>query len=95
MADIIKNTKEMAHELFLRDRKSVRLTGVTEVDSFDDTSVVLKTVCGELTVDGVGLRISSLDTTNGTLEITGNVEGLSYYDRGKDTKRGLFGRVIG
>ena len=94
MADIIKNTGA-AHELFMKDRKCITLTGVCEVVSFDDLSVTLKTVCGELTVEGEGLRISSLDTVNGTLKIDGNVQSLSYFDKKREGSKGVFGRIFG
>ena len=93
MADIIKPS--VAHELVMKDRKSLRLTGVSEVLSFDDLSVTLKTVCGELTVDGEGLRISSLDTVNGILIIDGNVSSLSYFDKKREGTKGVFGRIFG
>ena len=58
MAETIKNT-QLPHELIMKDRKRISVTGVTEVVSFDELSVVLKTACGELTVDGEGLHISA------------------------------------
>ncbi len=91
----MSDTINKPHELLLHDRKTVSLTGVTEVKSFDDSEVTLDTVCGELTVDGEGLRISSLDTTHGTLDINGNIQGFSYYDKKKDGKRTIFGKVRG
>ena len=92
MADTPKST---SHEFFMKDRKNVRLTGVTEVLSFDDTSVSLMTVCGELSVDGEGLRISSLDTVGGILMIDGNVHSLTYFDKKREGSKGVFGRIFG
>ena len=94
MADIIKNVGT-AHSVSMSDRKKLELTGVTEVVSFDDLSVVLKTVCGELAVDGEGLRISTLDTAHGTLDINGNIQALSYFDKKKDGKKGVIGKIFG
>ncbi len=94
MGDTIKSTAT-SHEVFMRDRKKITLTGVNEVVSFDDLSVVLKTVCGELTVEGEGIRISSLDTAHGTLEIDGNIQSLSYFDKKREGSKGVFGRIFG
>ena len=93
MSDIIKNAGS-GHDLVMHDRKGLSVTGVTEVVSFDDLSVVLKTVCGELTVDGEGLRISSLDTAHGTLEIDGSIQALSYFDKKHEGSKGFFGRIF-
>ena len=94
MSDTIKAVPQ-AHELLMKERKKISLTGVTEVLSFDDTAVVLKTVCGELTVEGGGLRISSLDTAHGTLEINGNIQAFSYFDKNKEGRKGIIGRMFG
>ena len=93
MADIIKGTGT-SHDLTMRDRKRISVTGVTEVVSFDELSVVLKTVCGELTVDGEGLHISAIDTTHGTLEIEGSVKALSYFDKKRDSGKSVLGRIF-
>ena len=92
MADIIKDT---AHQLLMKERKALTVTGVSEVMSFDDLSVTLKTVCGELTVEGEGLHISSLDTVNGILEVNGNIQALSYFDKKHEGSKGVFGRIFG
>ena len=94
MADIIR-TAPQTHELKMKDRKELALTGVCEVLSFDDSSVTLKTVCGELEIDGSGLKISSLDTANGTIFVSGNVQAFSYSDKGKDSQKGIIGRIFG
>ena len=94
MADIIKNIGS-SHSVSMLDRKKLELTGVTEVLSFDDISVVLKTVCGELTIDGEGLRISTLDTAHGTLDISGNIQAFSYFDKKKEGKKGVLGKIFG
>jgi len=92
MADIIKNT---AHRILMNERKALTVTGVSEVVSFDELAVTLKTVCGELTVEGEGLHISSLDTVNGTLEVNGSIQALSYFDKKKEGSKGVFGRIFG
>ena len=94
MAETIKNT-QLPHELIMKDRTRISVTGVTEVVSFDELSVVLKTACGELTVDGEGLHISALDTTRGVLEINGSIQGLSYFDKKRESGKSVLGRIFG
>ncbi len=66
------------HRLNMSGRRSLRVEGTTDVVSFDDTSIVLSTVCGILSVDGEGLRIVSLDTDKGITEIEGSISGMIY-----------------
>jgi len=91
MADI-KQTSEREHLLTLKDRKSLNINGIVEVMSFDDRSVMLKTVCGELSIEGNELHISELDTGKGEVSVDGNIEALTYYDTRSDERKGRFGR---
>ena len=43
---------QFPHKLTLNERNSLTMSGVTEVSSFDETMVVLKTSLGLLTVQG-------------------------------------------
>ena len=94
MADIRETSdkqKEQKHTLMLQARTHVELEGVTEVNSFDEECVVLSTVCGELTVEGSGLRVGTLDMARGILVIDGKVAALYYVDTVGTRKKGLFG----
>ena len=57
--------KTWSHSLILKDRKEISLTGVTDVDSFDENSIVAYTDFGELTIGGSNLHISTLNTETG------------------------------
>ena len=70
--------REMAHALTLDGRKSLTMTGVAEVVSFDDGSVVLRTALGMLTVQGANLRLKTLSTDGGQMAVTGEIGLLSY-----------------
>ena len=67
-----------AHVLTLDARKRLTMTGVTEVVSFDDGFVVLRTELGMLTIQGTGLRLKTLSTDGGQMAVTGEVSALSY-----------------
>ena len=70
--------QETAHGLTLEQRRSLTMTGVSEVVSFDDTAVVLQTGLGTLTVQGQGLRLKTLSTEGGRVAVTGEISTLSY-----------------
>lgn len=93
MADI-KSNESTAHELRLTDRRTLNMNGVNEVISFDDSSVVLKTVCGELVIEGTELHISALDTARGAVAVDGNIQSIVYYDVKTGERRSRFGKLI-
>lgn len=87
------NFTEKHHNIILENRKKLVLSGVTEVDSFEEDSVELKTVKGNLTIKGEGLKMESYISTAGDLTINGNIYALVYLnDTGK--KVGFFNRLF-
>ena len=81
------------HNLILKDRKEISLTGVTDVDSFDENSVVAYTNYGELTISGNNLHIGALDTEKGELSIDGEISSLCYLDN-RPKSEGFFRKVF-
>ena len=72
----IKQTQE--HAFLSKERRGVRVTGAIEVLSFDASHVHLKTVCGEMIVEGEELRVASLDLERGLVEVEGGLDGVFY-----------------
>ncbi|MBQ9152048.1 MAG: YabP/YqfC family sporulation protein [Clostridia bacterium] len=94
-------TQNRGHSLVATDRREITVKGVSEVISFDEANVRLVTVCGILNLEGEGLRIHVLNTKDGTVAVTGQLNGVLYEDaqapsdgaapRGKTRSRRLFG----
>ena len=83
---------EMIHDLTLRGRQKLTMTGVSEVLSFEDTSVVLRTEMGTLVVQGSNLQLKTLSTDGGQMAVTGEVSALSYEEpRESGWLRRIFG----
>ena len=68
----------MPHKLTLNERSHLILTGVTEVVSFDDTAVLMKTELGSLAVQGSGLQLKSLSADGGQVAVDGNINSMVY-----------------
>lgn len=69
---------QLPHKLTLNERKNLTLSGVTEVVSFDDTSVVLHTVLGTLEVQGQELQLKNLSIDGGQVAVDGHICALLY-----------------
>ena len=67
-----------AHDVNLVGRRALSVTGVTDVERFDEESVILKTVAGMLCIHGTGLQISRLSLETGELSVEGKVDRLVY-----------------
>ena len=90
-----KNTVQMPHQLILEDRRALTVSGVSDVDSFDEQTIIVFTDMRELTVSGTGLHINKLSIETGELTMEGNIQGLSYNDDQPSTGGGgFFGRLF-
>lgn len=78
MGKQMDNAAEPGYSLSLDRRKHAVLTGVTDVESFDDASVVLHTHGGRLTLHGAELHVSRLQLENGQLEVDGVIDAAVY-----------------
>lgn len=70
--------EQMMHDLQLKGRRVLTVSGVSEVVSFEESSVVLKTGMGILLVQGQQLQLKKLSEENGQVAVEGTVCALSY-----------------
>ena len=85
---------EKKSTLTLQNRKTLSLDGVSDVLSFDESTVLLKTALGTLTVEGSGLHILQLDLESGRVTVEGSVSALLYSDKSAGGKGGFFSRMV-
>ena len=71
----------------------IPVTGVEEVEGFDETWVQIHTVLGELTVRGEGLRVELLSVETGELRVEGEIGEMDYTEAPE--RRGLLRRFLG
>ena len=69
---------QQEHELHLRDRGTLRLTGVKEIESFHETVIVLSTLRGLLIVRGEGLKLRTMTAEGGQVSVEGRIHSLVY-----------------
>ena len=81
------------HSFFSKMREGIKIDGVNDVLSFDDGGVSLNTLCGSMAVEGEGLRVTTLNTEEGIVEISGKINGIYYFENKPVQKRKLFRRA--
>lgn len=64
--------------LELTNREILHVTGVQNVDVFEEEKIVLHTEQGALEIQGTGLNITHLDLETGSLQITGMMDAIFY-----------------
>ena len=83
----------LPHKLTLNERKKLTMTGVTEVVSFEEDAVILKTALGTLVIQGRDLQLKTLSLEGGQVDVEGTVSALVY----EEPKRsgGVLHRLFG
>lgn len=80
----------LPHKLQLNERESLTMTGVAEVVSFDENTVVLQTSLGLLVIQGQQLQLKNLTLEGGQVAVEGNIRALSYEEPRQTGWRRLF-----
>lgn len=81
------------HNIIMEERKNMTVTGVSDIDSFDEETIVVFTDLGELTIRGYNLHINKIDVDDGELNVEGDIYSLSYSDQTAQ-KGGFFSKLF-
>lgn len=88
-----KNSITVPHSIVLEDRKRASISGVTDVESFDEETVILMTEEGELIIRGCGLHINRIDVEAGDLTLEGEIQSFTYTEE-EAIRGGFFGKLF-
>lgn len=80
------------HGFTLVNRSHAEISGVNDVDCFNEELIVLNTVLGAMTITGSNLNISNLSQEQGRLVVDGEFNSVEYTGRAK--KGGFFSRLL-
>ena len=84
------------HSILIENREKITITGVQDVDSFDESAVILLTDMGFITLHGEDLHINKLNLEEGQLIVEGEIIALQYSDSEgiKSKGSGFLGRLF-
>lgn len=81
------------HNIILENREKLSMSGVTDVESFDENEVSLFTALGELVVRGKNLHVDAMNLDSGDMDITGEIKSFVYGDKDRTKKPSIWGRI--
>ncbi|WP_200804883.1 sporulation protein YabP [Anaerosalibacter sp. Marseille-P3206] len=88
------NIKFKNQNIYLEDRKKLTITGVEQVESFNDNIILLNTIKGGITIKGEGLNINKLNLEDGNVKIDGVINGIVYSNKEFGSKGNLLGKMF-
>ena len=72
--------RRTAHRVSLEDRERLFVTGVTDVEEFNEDGITAGTERGMMIIRGKELHVTRLDLEKGEIEIEGEIESFEYSD---------------
>lgn len=87
------NAAAAPHHVVLEERRHLTVSGVEDVERFDETTIVLATSQGAMTISGADLHIEKLSLDGGDLKVEGEIESL-VYEEDRGGRGGFFARLL-
>ena len=91
-----KNVKtEILHNLIMENRARLSVSGVEDVESFNEEEIVLHTSMGAMIICGAQLHINKLSVDNGEVSVNGDINSVDYPENyGKSKGAGLLSKLL-
>lgn len=81
------------HNITMEDRRQLAISGVEEVESFDEREIVMRTTAGTLVIGGEDLSVSRLSVDSGDVSVQGEIAELRYEEPAGEG-RGLWAKLF-
>ena len=72
--------EKRSHRIGMEDRKKLNISGVLDVERFDEREIVMETEAGTLYIRGENLEMGSFSTDSGDVSVQGQIVELCYED---------------
>ncbi len=81
-------TQKIISNIIMESRERISVSGVNDVESFDENSIILSTELGHLVIKGQDLKIGKLNLDSGEVLAEGAFDSFEYSEEGMN--RGSF-----
>lgn len=88
-----EQSRMKSHGIRIESREKAFISGVDDVDNFNEGEINMVTAAGYLTLTGSDMHITRLNLDEGQVVVEGNVDGMKYSLQ-EDEHGGLFGRLF-
>ena len=68
----------MEHNITLKDRSKLVISGVEHIHSFNDKKVEIRTCAGEMSIEGENLDMDKLSLDENVISIEGTINSIVY-----------------
>ncbi|XMB86250.1 sporulation protein YabP [Mycoplasmatota bacterium WC44] len=86
--------EQKTHQIFLKDRKSLEITGVKKIDSLTEEEFVIETEMGYMSILGQELEMRNLDVEKGELHVKGYITLIEYKDHHVSSSKSMLSKLF-
>lgn len=90
----MENQVFSVHELKIKNREEISISGVNKIISLNKTEFIIDTIMGNLVISGNNLEMVSLDCDKGLLSILGQVSNITYEKSVKTKEKSFLAKVF-
>lgn len=76
--------KPKPHNIIMENRNALNISGVKDIDSYDEKQIIIYTELGEMIIKGNNLSVDSFDNTTGNFKATGMINAMIYTENRKN-----------
>ena len=93
MKNEMQNNTNIPHNIIVEGREKISISGVLDVESFDENEIVLETSRGDMIISGEDMRVEKLSIEAGDTIIEGHIMCIEYNDKIRK-KEGFWSRIF-
>lgn len=82
------------HKITIENREKITITGICDVENFDEREITLYTIDGAIQLFGEDFKINKLNVESGDVEIEGYIVEVKYTGADKTEKGGFWGKIF-
>lgn len=84
MNDLIEGVK---HDIIIKSRQKTEMTGISDVTSFDDGTIVAQSENFGISIEGENLKIEKFNSESGEFVLNGKINGIFYFTHSTQKKK--------
>lgn len=79
--------QQIKHDVVIKGRKRTEMTGISDVTSFDDGSIVAESENFGVSIEGENLKIEKFNAESGEFVLNGQINGIFYFTSSSQKKK--------
>ncbi|MBO5375043.1 MAG: hypothetical protein J6A54_06330 [Clostridia bacterium] len=83
----LQEATSIKHDVLIKARNRTEMTGINDVTSFDDGTIVAQSEEFGVSVEGENLKIEKFNSESGELVLNGKINGIFYFTSSPQKKK--------